>query len=164
MQYALSAHWRQMLQNGWCVRCLFVGSSSIILIWWINITVYRSVFLSFCVSCRPTSERVSKENCVFHGSDGSSYLVKPPFSWREAKPARNFVDVSYFSEKAVCCQTFFSPFHFRVSFAKHCFSACISIVWNALLKSFIQYNNIIVIISYKVHSFNFLKAKLFYLT
>lgn len=78
MQYAaLSAHWRQMLQNGWCVRCLFVGSSSIILIWWINITVYRSVFLSFCVSCRPTSERVSKENCVFHGSDGSSYLVKP---------------------------------------------------------------------------------------
>lgn len=43
---------------------------------------------------------------------------------KRTKPARNFVDVSYFFlKKAICCQTFFF-FYFRVSFAKkkHSFS------------------------------------------
>lgn len=102
MQYVLRCVWTKADAYKMAVgvlRCLFVGSSSITLIWWINITVYRPVFLSFCVSCRPTSERVSKESCVFSRWDG---VLLISLSRVLVKPARNFVDVSYFSKKALC--------------------------------------------------------------
>lgn len=86
---------------------------------------------------------------------------------KRTKPARNFVDVSYFLKKAVCCQTFIHIFFLSIfaflSGKRNILSVRICIIWNTFLKSFIQYN-IIILLSCKVHCSNFLKTKLFYLT